>query len=943
MDATRGQQTTASATGDVLKAIGGFFRIDADMHESILSFMRLLIAELAAETVVFVRRQAGGGPLEALFFPEEKAAGSACARAVAFAQRVMPQCAALLFGNGMAVYAPEAAPEDLRGLFYAPVALDGRVIAALLGRLPNDGNEEAQALLEAACGALATALYNESVFHRHINEEKTFHDILENLDVYLYISDLVTDEVLFMNGMMKKDFGIADDAYQGKRCWEILQKDFTERCSFCPVPRLMTDGIDVVAWEEHSTLTNRHYTNTDRIVEWFDGRKAHLQCSIDITKEKLVQEALMRAKSEAEDASRAKGDFLSRMSHEIRTPLNAIIGMARIASGAADLDKARDCLHRIDSSSRQLLGIINDVLDISKIEAGKMKLENEAFNIETMLIDVSNVISVKSEEKRQNLHFYLAPTLPKHVKGDALRLSQVISNMLSNAIKFTPEGGSIRLDIAEKQRIGSQVTLSVRVADTGIGISKEAQGKLFRSFEQADGGTTRQFGGTGLGLSISRNIVEMMGGHMGVESDPGKGSIFFFDVTLELCDDQPGDDAADVNGGLSRIRTLMVDASQEVRDYFTLIMRSLKIDADVAEDMQACLDGLAAAKAQGKYYDVVFVERAALGDDVAQVTKRIADSAVVAVCSPGQWNDIEAKAKQAGIERFISKPLFPSTLLNAVNEAVGLAKCQTQPPKTGSYHFEGYNVLLAEDVEINREILARALEETGVNLMYAENGRIAHEMVAANPKAYDLILMDVHMPEMDGLEATRRIRALPSGAGATIPILAMTANAFAEDEKKSRESGMNGHLTKPIDVDLLCKRLSTFFRKPERAVRAQKEETMESNLNPAVSMYIDLDEALGRLRGNMKIYKTLLQSYAKTDYLAQMNDGIASGDTMEAAKIAHSIKGVAANLAFRPLRESVAELEAQLKNGAYDEATLEKTRDDLVKTLECVQLVLQDT
>jgi len=496
-------------------------------------------------------------------------------------------------------------------------------------------------------------------------------NILNGLDAYLYVSDPITDEILFINDNMKNHFNLEDDAV-GRTCWKLLQSGFEDRCDFCPCFKLENHPDDPVVWEEHNTVTNRYYRNTDRYIDWIGGRKAHLQHSVDITD-------LITAKELAEQSSRSKSEFLSRMSHEMRTPMNAIIGMTNIAKDSDDPDKKEYCLDNIDNASRHLLGVINDILDMSKIEANKFNLSYTEFNFERMLHSVLDVLNFRIEEKHQSFSLYIDPAIPQVIVSDEQHLAQVITNLLTNAVKFTPDKGNIQLNACRLGEENGVFSLQIEIIDSGIGIANEQQSKLFHSFEQADGSIARKFGGTGLGLAISRYIVELMGGKIWVESELGKGSRFVFTLEVE----------------------------------------------------------------KGK------------GNSMAY--------------NPGIETEEEPESEEKD---------FPQSL-------------------------ENKTILLAEDVEINREIIITVLEDTKLKIDCAENGQQAIEMFAADPDKYDLIFMDVQMPEVDGLEATRRIRSMAPPKGAQVPIVAMTANVFHEDIKKCLEVGMDDHIGKPIDFDEL--------------------------------------------------------------------------------------------------------------------------------------------
>ena len=516
---------------------------------------------------------------------------------------------------------------------------------------------------------------------------------------------------------------------------------------------------------------------------------------------------LTRSKEIAEQASIAKGEFLSRMSHEMRTPMNAIIGMTAIAKGSNDPIKKEYCLNNIEGASKHLLGVINDILDMSKIEANKFELSFDTFVFEDMLISVSNVINFRVEEKRQNFIVNLDDSIPHSIIGDELHLAQVITNLLTNAVKFTQDGGTITLFAKSLPVTDSVSALQIEISDNGIGISTEQQARLFTSFEQADGGIARKYGGTGLGLTISKRIIELMGGKIWIESELGHGSKFIFTVEYEKTE-------TNWQAGLAinkdNMRILAVDDTPEIREYFTNIMLSLGLQCDVADSRETALEMIRQTGAN--FYNIIFVDGKMpdinsidLAGRINEITGGYAD--VIMMISVTEWSDIEDIALQAGVERFISKPLFPSALINCINECTDISRktCLNKKDLTakGAYDYRSHTIMIVEDVSINREIMGALLEETGINIDFAENGLEAVEMFRQHPGRYSLILMDIQMPEMDGYEATRHIRLMDSSDAGTIPIVAMTANVFKEDIEHCLAVGMNSHLGKPIDTGYL--------------------------------------------------------------------------------------------------------------------------------------------
>lgn len=658
------------------------------------------------------------------------------------------------------------------------------------------------------------------VIERHLTEEKLVRmsSIVNSSPQYISYINVDGDFEYFNQGALDI-LGYTEEEILSGNISAIFDSKTVDYIKKEVIPRIMDKG----KFEFEASISTKNGQIRTMLFSAFKTNSLDVGAiASDITEKLLLEKELIMAKEEAVQSNLAKSEFLSRMSHEMRTPMNAIIGMTGIAKSTQDLEKKEYCLDKIDEASKHLLGVINDILDMSKIEANKFELSIAEFNFEKMLMRVVNVVNFRVEEKHQTLIIDIHPAVPVTIVSDEQRLAQVIANLMSNAVKFTPEKGLVTLIAKKIAEEDDLCTLQIEVKDTGIGITPEQQSKLFRSFEQADGGISRRFGGTGLGLAISKRIVEMMGGEIFIESEIDKGSSFIFTMKAARgFSEQPS--LLDMNVSWKDLRILVVDDAPEVRDYFVNVTETINIYCDVAEDgFEACK---LIEENKNNPYHIIFVDWKMPGMNGIELTERIKNilgaNVVVIMISATEWNDIKHDALTAGVDRFIPKPLFSSHIVDCINDCMSPQSSSKDDDNLHSRTaenfekgcFAGHRILLAEDIEINQEIVISLLEDTGIEIDCAENGLEAYQMFKENPSLYDVIFMDIHMPEVDGYEATRMIRQLNTQKALDIPIIAMTANVFREDIEKCLEAGMNDHIGKPIDTKDIFDKLQKNLKK----------------------------------------------------------------------------------------------------------------------------------
>lgn len=523
--------------------------------------------------------------------------------------------------------------------------------------------------------------------------------------------------------------------------------------------------------------------------------------------------ALDHARQVAEQATRAKSEFLSNMSHDIRTPMNAIVGMTAIATANIDdKDQVQNCLKKITLSSKHLLGLINDVLDMSKIESGKMTLSMDQVSLREVMESIVSIVQPQVRIKNQNFQVSIHDISTENVYCDSVRLNQVLLNLLSNAIKFTPDRGSITVTLCEEPSPNGEdyVRVHLSVKDTGIGMSEEFQKKIFDSFTREDSARVHHTEGTGLGMAITKYIVDAMHGSIEVESELGKGSEFRVTLDLEKADTpEPEMLLPDWN-------MLVVDDDQLLCESAVASLSSIGIRADWAQDGESAIQKILQRREARDPYQIILLDWKLPGIDGIETARRIRQSlqseVPILLISAYDWSEIEESARAAGINGFISKPLFKSTLYHTLKQYTDQPDSAEPDPAQQSVDLSGRRVLLAEDNELNWEVANELLSSLGLELDWAENGRLCVDMFQSSaPGYYDAILMDIRMPVMTGYEAARAIRAMDR-PDAGLPIVAMTADAFAEDVKKALDAGMDSHVAKPIDIQEVSRLLKRLMK-----------------------------------------------------------------------------------------------------------------------------------
>ncbi|MEI6207909.1 MAG: PAS domain S-box protein [Desulfuromonadales bacterium] len=810
---------------------------------------------------------------------------------------------------------------------------------SIIGYLLIGTDNTARKQIEAEQKQLGQSLRDHQFYTRSLFES--------NIDAIMTAdpSGIITD----VNKQMESLTGCTRDELIGAP----FKNNFTD-------PERAEESITRVLREKKVTnyeLTARARDGKETVVSFnattFYDRDRKLQgvfaAARDVTERRRLDQALQEknvelenATAAAEKANLAKSDFLSSMSHEIRTPMNAIIGMSYLALKTDLTPRQRDFIKKIKGSGRHLLSIINDILDFSKIEAGKLTVEQTEFELEDVLDNVANLITEKTAAKGLEMVFDVDKSVPATLVGDPLRLGQILINYSNNAVKFT-EHGEISVVIRLKEQTETDVLIYCAVRDTGIGLTEEQISRLFKSFSQADTSTTRKFGGTGLGLVISKNLAELMGGEVGVESEPGEGSTFWFTARLGKSVVQRR--RLLLSSDLQRKHVLVVDDKKNARQVLGDMLGSMSFRVDLAESGMAALEAVSRAEEQGTPYEIVFLDWLMPGMDGIETVRRIRDLPLIRmphmimVTAYGR-EEIIKDAEKMDIEDVLIKPVSASVLFDAVVRILGGVVDSvrtTGDAPTDTFErlstIKGARILLVEDNELNQEVAIELLCDAGFEVDLAENGQIALDKVRTTD--YDIVLMDMQMPVMDGLTAIREIRR--EERFKDLPVMAMTADAMLSDRDRCIAAGMNDHVAKPIEPEDLWKSLLKWIkpRRPADPPAAAKPQPAKDVDLPSGIDGLDMDNGLRRVLGKKSLYLSILRKFVvgQKPLPAEILHALEENDWETAERLAHSLKGTCGNIGATVLQHLAENLEAAIRE-RQPRIAVDAKCDELKKPLE---------
>ncbi|QEF98292.1 Signal transduction histidine-protein kinase BarA [Stieleria maiorica] len=814
--------------------------------------------------------------------------------------------------------------------------------------------------------------------------EALYSSLVESMPMQVVRKDL-KGRVVFGNQLYCESIGMTLDEVLGKTDFDLFPKDLAKKYR-------QDDRRVVKAGRAFNYVEAHEKSDGQRIyVETFKGPVHDAAGNIsgiqimfwDVTQRHLAEQQVREAKEiaeaakeMAEQANQAKSEFLANMSHEIRTPMNGIIGMTELLLHTEPTEEQRDYLNMVKQSADSLLRLLNDILDFSKIEAGKLDLEQQPFNLRDCVGQTIQTLGCRAGGKGLELLCHVAPEIPEVVVGDAGRLAQIIVNLVGNAIKFT-EQGEIEVDVDVQSRSETSIGLQVSVRDTGIGIPADRQQAIFESFRQADASTNRRFGGTGLGLTISTQLVELMQGRIWVESEVGNGTTFFFTANFGVHDQQPSSNVSDL---LQDTPVLLVDDNVTNRKILGEMLGGWGLAVHTAQSGPEAIDEFKHAAGEGRTYPLVILDcvmQPMDGFDVAAAMQQQSqikadDFQIIMLSSAVKAGDVE-QCRRLGVARYMQKPAVHSDMLKTVLKALGHQEAaQPQPTTESAKEYRKLKVLLAEDGEVNRKVAIGLLTHQGHEVVVAEDGVEAIE--ALEQQRFDLVLMDVQMPNMDGIEATRIIRESENNVDRHTPIIAMTAGAMKGDEEDCLEAGMDGYVSKPIDPEKLfdvmenCVRdqvigpstpptrdhaddntsnpVATQAKPPGPTEGPDLDALMEDSTAAQTLGAIDIETARKRCRGNDAQVRLLAEVMVgeATDLVRQLRDASETQDTVTIRRCAHTLKGSASVFGAADVVEHASRLETDAETAGTDELNEQiETLDAEVGRLIAALLLLNNS
>jgi len=763
-----------------------------------------------------------------------------------------------------------------------------------------------------------------------MNEKVLPLEFLNNVETMLFISDAETSKILFMNKKMREEFDL-DGKVLGENCFQI----FKDNVHYNGVIS-SDDNLEKQIWEEHNTKTNKYYRNTGSFIKLFDDKTYHLREVTDITKEVFLKNELKETKEKMDALDSSNSNFYNRMKENIKIPVNNIKGLSEIASSTIDIRKIKKCLEKIKTENTRLSNYLDGVFDMSKIDANKLEFVKEPFSFENMLMGVSNSVKEKCRQKNQMFQIKMDMEMPAYFLGDEHRISQVLESLLNNSVNNTGEGGKIQIDICQVSLVHGASTVEVSVSDSGFGMNPEIEKEVRNLFEETDQNKITNCRNLGLGLPISKSIIMGMGGKLNLYSSTSFGTTISFTLKLEIFENRFFDRKLLPGLNIQNLSVLILDNSFEVCEYARKILKGFNIDCDTTTTHLGFQNKMETAFYDNRHYNIIFIEENIKDMNsvkIVQMIKKNFPKTKIVILQDKENSANKETFLNLEVKHFMEKPIFPSQLVDAVNEIVSVPYKGQSNYRNKKFDFYNKNILIVEDMELNREILKKILKETKISIDCAENGIVALEMFKENKNKYDLILMDVNMPELDGIETAKEMRMVSNGRQASAtPIIGITANNSEQEIRRCKSAGMNDHISKPIDEDYLLEILAKHLPKH---VSEEREEYADRE-------FLDIDEALERVRGNTKVYKALLNNFLKENKFEELKAAVFDNEYEKAYKLAHQIKGAVANLSLTKVYNIMNIIERELFDG-NDTSHYIKEADAIFKdTLACIENYLYE-